>query len=211
MILQQDGAVSQEILKNKKVVLFGLGSVGSSIAILLARMGIGNFVFIDYKKLDDSHTIKHFYSIKTNRNQYKCEALKEYLQKIHSQLTIKCFNEKIVPLSALEDYIPSDTAMISSADELYIRHASIKIGRYVWTKNIPMYVAGGFDAHSMSTGEMIVPHVTSCIDCYWHTPFKNLHKDFEELLLYAKDSEKFIIFYTYNKRKYKKALAILES
>ena len=42
-----------------------------------------------------------------------------------------------------------------------------------------MYVAGGFDAHSISTGEMIVPHVTSCIDCYWHTPFKNLHKDFE--------------------------------
>ena len=57
LLLQQDGNISQEILNNKKVVLFGLGSAGSSIAILLARMGIGNFVFIDYKKLDDSHII----------------------------------------------------------------------------------------------------------------------------------------------------------
>ena len=165
LLLQQDGAVSQEILKNKKVVLFGLGSVGSSIAILLARMGIGNFVFIDYKKLDDSHIISISIRLKpiaVNTNM----GLKRIFQKIYSQLTIKCFNEKIVPLSALEDYIPSDTAMISSADELYIRHASIKIGRYAWTRNIPMYVAGGFDAHSISTGEMIVPHVTSCIDCY---------------------------------------------
>ena len=139
-----------------------MGSVGSSIAILLARMGIGNFVFIDYKKLDDSHIISISIRLKpiaVNTNV----RLKRNLQKIHSQLTIKCFNEKIMPLSVLEDYIPSDTAMISSADELYIRHASIKIGRYVWTKNIPMYVAGGFDAHSISTGEMIVPRVTSCI------------------------------------------------
>ena len=41
-----------------------------------------------------------------------------------------------------------------------------------------MYVAGGFDAHSMSTGEMIVPHVTSCIDCY-SNGFKRVLKDYK--------------------------------
>ena len=37
-----------------------------------------------------------------------------------------------------------------------------------------------------------------------HTPFKKLHKDLKELLLYAKDSEKFSISYTHNKKKRKK-------
>ena len=29
-----------------------------------------------------------------------------------------------------------------------------------------MFVAGGFDAHLMSTGELIVPYETPCVDCY---------------------------------------------
>ena len=31
---------------------------------------------------------------------------------------------------------------------------------------IAHYIAGGFDAHLASTGELIIPYVTPCVECY---------------------------------------------
>ena len=179
LILEFDGNKSQEIIENKKVVLFGVGSVGGDIIILLARMGIKNFVLIDYKKLKFSDKIRHLYCNDENIGEYKTQALKNYMIKIDDKLNISCINEKLLPYSNLDKFIPSDTdIVINSADEPYIGHTSLKLGRYLWDKNIAMYVAGGFDAHSMSTGEIIVPKFTSCIDCYQNS-FKVALKDWK--------------------------------
>ena len=162
-----NGKEAQEILESKKVVIFGIGSVGSSIAIILARMGIMNFVFIDYKKVNKSHIIKHLYCNEKNLEFDKTQALKEYILKINSKINIEIYNEKILPNTELKNLIPKDSNMvINTADEPYIGHTSMKIGRFCWANDIAFYVGGGFDAHSMSTGEMIIPHITPCIDCY---------------------------------------------
>lgn len=167
LIAGHTGETSQKILESKKIVIFGLGSVGSSLAIIFARMGIKNLIFVDYKRSEESHIIKHFYCNKCNINEFKNEALKSYLLEINNSLNIQTFNKKLVPNSNLYEYIPEDTdIVINTADEPYIGHTSIKIGRYCWDKNIAFYVGGGFDAHSMSTGEIIIPGVTPCIDCY---------------------------------------------
>jgi molybdopterin/thiamine biosynthesis adenylyltransferase len=161
------GENTQELLSSKKIVIFGVGAVGGDIAILLARAGVKNFVFVDYKKLVKSNIVRHLYCSSINIDKPKTEALKEYIQKIDKTINITCINEKLIPYTNLDDFIPKDTDMvINSADEPYIGHTSVKIGRYVWQKDIAMYVAGGFDAHSMSTGELIVPKKTACIDCY---------------------------------------------
>jgi len=41
-----------------------------------------------------------------------------------------------------------------------------------------MFVAGGFDAHLMSTGELIIPDVSPCVDCYT-SHFSETLKDWE--------------------------------
>ncbi|WP_291953064.1 ThiF family adenylyltransferase [Campylobacter sp.] len=179
IVVNQNGKKIQENLQDKNIVIFGLGSVGSTIAIILARMGIKSFVFIDYKKVNRSHFIKHLYCNEKNIYQFKNDALKEYLLKIDNTINVKTFNEKILPNSDLRKFIPNNASMIiNTADEPYIGHISIKIGRYAWSKNVAMYVAGGFDAHSMSTGEFVIPKITPCIDCY-HNNFKLALKDYE--------------------------------
>ncbi|MCV3457101.1 ThiF family adenylyltransferase [Campylobacter sp. CNRCH_2016_0050h] len=168
----------QQKIKHKKVVIFGLGSVGSAIAILLARMGVGYFVFIDYKRVKTSHFIKHIYCNNANLGKFKTDALKDYLLEINSSINIEVFHEKILPQTDLAKFISKNSDLIiNTADEPYIGHISMKIGRYAWDINIPFYVGGGFDAHSMSTGEMIIPNVTPCIDCYVES-FKIALKDY---------------------------------
>ena len=33
-------------------------------------------------------------------------------------------------------------------------------------QRIAHYIAGGFDAHLSSTGELIIPYITPCVECY---------------------------------------------
>lgn len=164
LLENKDAYKHQRGLENKKIVIFGVGSVGSSMAILLARMGVKNFVFIYYKKVNKSHFIKHLYCNNTNLSLFKTQALKEYFLEINNDLNIETFNEMIMPQSDVADFIPDDTDLIiNTADEPYIWHISIKIGRYAWDMGMPFYVGGGFDAHSASTGEIIIPHKTAVL------------------------------------------------
>ena len=169
------GEATQQLLSSKKIVIFGVGAVGGDMAILLARAGIKNFVLIDYKKLSKSDMVRHLYCKTNNIGKLKTEALKEYILKIDKRVNIACINKKLIPRSNLDKFIPEDADLvINTADEPYIGHTSLKIGRYVWSKGIAFYIAGGFDAHSMSTGELIVPKKTACIDCYQNSFKKTL-------------------------------------
>ena len=52
MLVGNDGI---EKLKNAKVAVFGLGGVGSYVCEGLARSGLGNFVLVDFDKIDKSN------------------------------------------------------------------------------------------------------------------------------------------------------------
>ena len=47
------GKEGMEKLKNAKVAVFGLGGVGSFVCEGLARSGVGNFVLVDFDKVDE--------------------------------------------------------------------------------------------------------------------------------------------------------------
>ena len=98
-----------------------------------------------------------------------------YLSRINSNLNVIGYEEKLIPSTDLSQWIDSDASLIiNSCDEPYIGHTSLKVGRFAAERNIPFYVAGGFDAHLMSSGELIYPPLTPCIDCAQKTFTKSL-------------------------------------
>lgn len=169
LLSEKRGDETQLDLSSKKVMIIGLGAVGGMIAAHLARSGIKSLVLLDYKKLNKGGLARHIYSYK-EKNLLKTKSLYDYLKKIDSSLEIELINEKIIPETDLAKIISEDIDMvINTADEPYIGHISVKLGRYLWDKEIALYVAGGFDAHLMSTGELIMKNVTPCIDCCSNT------------------------------------------
>lgn len=175
LIEDADGLECQEKIARKKIAIFGIGSVGGAMAILLARMGVENFVLIDYKRVSQANKIKHLYVSDSNIGKKKTEALKEYLLQINPRCLIETFDEKIMPNSHLDFFIDNKVDLvINTADEPYIGHLSKKIGRYLWEKNIPLFIGGGFDAHSMSCGELIIPNRTKSVDEYQNFFFDQL-------------------------------------
>lgn len=157
---------SQKKIQDKCFVIFGVGAIGSGIAIQLVMSGARNIILIDKDCLQAKDIQRHFYLKTEDIGNPKVDALKMYLKDIDSKLNCKTIKQVIDYDSDISSIIPDNSFVINTLDEPYIGYTSLKIGRECFSRNIPLYVAGGFDAHLMSTGELIVPHLTPCVDCY---------------------------------------------
>ena len=160
------GAVTQKLLAAKKVVLLGCGAVGGAIAEILVRAGVMHWVLVDYGHASSSSTDRHPHVGVADIGRPKVDLLKSFLHRINANADVYCYREMLHPESALEAWIPDDADLvINTCDEPYIGHTSLKLGRHLQVRGIALFVAGGFDAHLMSSGELIYPPRTPCIDC----------------------------------------------
>ncbi|MEC6898914.1 ThiF family adenylyltransferase [Photobacterium piscicola] len=170
LILSRSGNASQQLINKKKIVIIGCGAVTGLIAEILVRSGILDIVLIDYKVFSHMNISRHIFAREKDIGRYKVDVLKDYLKRIDHKITVITIKEQLIPNTELCRWIDEDTSLvINGCDEPYIGHTSVKIGRYLQTKNIPMYVMGGFDAHLMSSGELVYPPKTPCIDCIQET------------------------------------------
>lgn len=69
-------------LKNKKVLICGIGGVGSFTAEALARSGIGQIDLIDFDDIEESNLNRQLMASKNNIGQSKVEVLKKRLEEI---------------------------------------------------------------------------------------------------------------------------------
>jgi len=69
-----------EVLKEKKVVIIGMGSGGSLLAVYLAKSGLKNFIFIDDDRLETHNIIRHICDL-SQLGRYKTHAVKEFIEK----------------------------------------------------------------------------------------------------------------------------------
>lgn len=85
--LYGDGAV--ERLMAAKVVVFGLGGVGSFAAEALARSAIGNLLLVDFDNVCVTNTNRQLQALKGNIGRPKAEVLGERLAAINPQADVR--------------------------------------------------------------------------------------------------------------------------
>lgn len=78
----------QDKLAAGRVAIAGLGGLGSTIAVALARAGVGYLHLIDFDRVDISNLNRQQYRIK-DIGRYKTECLTEIIQEINPYLEIK--------------------------------------------------------------------------------------------------------------------------
>ena len=85
---QRHGSHIQAKLENGRVAVAGLGGLGSHVAVMLARAGVGTLHLIDFDRVDLSNLNRQEYWI-SQLGQYKTEAMKEILLQINPYLEIR--------------------------------------------------------------------------------------------------------------------------
>ena len=77
-----------ERVKKAKVGIAGLGGLGSNIAVMLARTGIGELVLADFDLVEPSNLNRQHYFI-SHLGQYKTQALQEQIRQINPFIQVK--------------------------------------------------------------------------------------------------------------------------
>ena len=90
MLIGNDG---MDKLKDAKVAVFGIGGVGSFVCEGLARSGIGNFILIDYDKIDESNINRQIMATTKTIGRYKAELMAERILEINPNANVEIYKE----------------------------------------------------------------------------------------------------------------------
>lgn len=117
------------VLKNKKVLVIGVGGVGGYAVEALARCGIGNITIVDYDKVDISNINRQIIALHSTIGLFKVEVLKKRILDINPNCLVETFNcfydEKTTDLIFNKDYdYILDCCDSLKSKELLIREAN---------------------------------------------------------------------------------------
>ena len=87
------GNGGMEKLNDATVAVFGLGGVGSFVCEGLARSGIGNFILIDFDKIDETNINRQLIATVDTIGRYKIDVMAERILKINPNANVKTYKE----------------------------------------------------------------------------------------------------------------------
>jgi len=111
------GILESDIMLGKGVVIIGCGSVGSLVALELARAGVGRFFLIDMDILGYHNICRHQCGI-LDVGKFKTNALRERILQINPTAEVRTSNRPIqsVPLAEIEPFCNENSIMVGCAD-----------------------------------------------------------------------------------------------
>jgi molybdopterin/thiamine biosynthesis adenylyltransferase len=162
ILLAQIGRSGQESLLRSRVALIGCGALGTVIADLLVRAGVGHVRIVDrdYIELSNLQRQTLFDEEDIRRELPKAVAAAEKLGRVNSQVQVEAVVADVNP-DNVEAIIRDAQVVLDGTDNfearLLINDACIK-------RNIPWVYGGVVATHGMSM--VIRPHLTPCFRCF---------------------------------------------
>ena len=82
-------------LLSKRIIVFGVGGVGGSVAHMLVRSGIQNLAIVDFDTIDVTNINRQIIANQNNINQSKVDICEEQLKQINPSINITKFKTKL--------------------------------------------------------------------------------------------------------------------
>ncbi len=95
IILKNIGVLGQKKILSSKVLIIGMGGLGSPAADFLARSGVGTLGIVDYDIISLSNLHRQSLYDEKEINQSKVKMAKKKLNKINSKVRVNIFNFKL--------------------------------------------------------------------------------------------------------------------
>ena len=145
IILKNIGSLGQKKIKQSKVLVVGVGGLGSSVAEFLTRAGVGILGIVDNDIVNISNIHRQSLYDVNDLDQSKVKCAKEKLKKINPKTIIKTYNFKLNQLNAAK-LIKKYDFIVDGSDnfktKFLINDCSLKLKKYLVTGAISK-----FDGH----------------------------------------------------------------
>ena len=199
-LTERHGKELQQAFSSGTVAICGLGGLGSNIAILLARAGIGKLILIDFDRVDITNLHRQQYKA-SQIGMYKTEALAENLREINPYIDLEAHTERITEDNAIRLLKDADiiceafddaeckamltNTVLSEMPDKYLVAASgmagMETANSIKTRRITIrfYLSGDETSEVSDDIGLVAPRVALCAAHQAHTVLRILAKQFD--------------------------------
>ena len=135
------GLLDVEALSEKHVVVVGLGSGGSTVALELAKAGVGRLTLIDPDRLEETNLIRHECDDRY-LGQNKAEAVADLIRHRNPQARTEALAADVFELDDLEELVAGADLVVPATDAEPPKHL---LNRLAIAARVPAVYAGVYE------------------------------------------------------------------
>ncbi len=145
-----------EKLKNAKVIVFGVGGVGSFVVEALTRAGVGNLVLVDNDTVCISNINRQIHATPKTVDMVKVEAMKERVLLINPECNVEA-RQEFLTADNISELITDDIDYVVDAIDTVT--SKLALAEYCYKNDIRLI-------SSMGTGNKLDPTMFRVSDIY---------------------------------------------
>jgi len=162
----EDPARAQDRLRAATVVIVGMGTIGSAIAVHLARAGVGCIRACDTDTVSASNLPRNAIYVDGDIDQNKVDVAARQLQAIAPELTFEGIHQEVRSASDVESLAGGSDLVINCADQPSVAQTSEWTGQAAMGLVLPHILAGGYRTHLGFVGPTVLPGQSACWKCF---------------------------------------------
>lgn len=120
IMLPEIDASGQQKLADARVLIIGIGGLGSSASMYLAAAGIGHLVLVDFDRVDLSNLQRQIIHTTPDIGKPKVESAREYLSALNPEIMITPINRQLYD-KELEREIDNADVVVDASDNFKTR------------------------------------------------------------------------------------------
>ena len=144
LLIGEDGI---EKLHNSKVIVFGIGGVGSFVVEALTRAGVGNLILVDNDTICISNLNRQIHATQATVGNVKVEAMKSRVLSINPNCKVEA-KQEFITADNIQEIIPKDIDYVVDAIDTVT--SKLALAEYCYKNDIKLIA-------SMGTGNKIDP------------------------------------------------------
>lgn len=156
------GLLETNVLVQKHVMIVGLGSGGSQIALELAKAGIGQFTLVDFDRIDLSNVARHVAGV-SDLGRLKTNVMREAILQKNPSAKINLLNHNV------DDHLLEISQALNGVDLLIAatdnNRSRFNLNALALEKRIPMLVGRATTRAAGGDVLRVRPHEGPCYAC----------------------------------------------
>lgn len=122
IMLPEIDAEGQQRLADARVLIIGLGGLGSSSSVYLAAAGVGHLILVDFDEVDISNLQRQIVHATNDIGRLKVDSAKQHLLELNPEIQITTINHKVED-NVLEEQVKAATVVLDCSDNFQTRFA----------------------------------------------------------------------------------------
>ena len=170
---------NQSAISSSKVIIVGVGALGSVVAMNMVMAGVGKIVLIDMDTIELSNLNRQILFKESDIGKFKSEIAKIVLSQINPNCIIESYTKRVqeIPGSIFTTEKSSDSKVES---KLIIVDALDNFETRRWLNSLAvsktlLLVSGGMYG-TLGNVQIIIPNETPCLECQPLIPERELQK-----------------------------------